>query len=53
MLKVLSFRLALQRLLARVEVPGAEEHAPIRGREAVVLPLVEIVLVVQPLIHLP
>ena len=53
MLKVLLLRLALQRLLARVEVPGGEEHAPIRGREGVVLPLVEVVLVVQSLIHLP
>ena len=38
-LEVLALRLALQRLLARLVVPGAQEDAPVGGGEGVLLPL--------------
>ena len=52
MLKVLQLRLTLKGSLHGLRVPARQEHAPIRSTQRVVLPLLEVLVVVQPLVHL-
>ena len=52
MLEVLSFCVTFQRLVARLEEPGREQDAPVRSWEGIVFPLAEVIVIVEPLIHL-
>ena len=51
MLEVLALGLALERLHGGLVEPVGEEDAAVRGRQRVRLPLLEVVLVVEPLIE--
>ena len=50
-LEVLALGLALERLHGGLVEPVGEEDAAVRGRQRVRLPLLEVVLVVEPLIE--
>ena len=52
MLEVLALRVALQSRVARLVEPGRKEDAPVRSCEGVVLPLGQVVIVIEPFIHL-
>ena len=51
MLEVLALGLALERLHGGLVEPVGEEDAAVRGRQRIRLPLLEVVLVVEPLIE--
>ena len=51
MLKVFAFGFALKGLVACFVIPGAQENAPVGRGEAVVLPPLQVVVIVQPLVH--
>ena len=52
MLKLLSLCVTFQRLVARLEEPVREQEAPVRSCEGVVFPLGEVIVIVEPLVHL-
>lgn len=45
-LKIFALGFTLQRPLTCSKVPGGEQDAPVRGRQAVVIPLCQVVVVV-------
>ena len=52
MFEIFALGITFERLLDCLEVPIGQENAPIRCGQGVVLPLSEVVVVVEPLVHL-
>ena len=49
MLEVLALCLALHGLVESLQIQSGEKDAPVTGREGVVLPLGEVLVIVEPL----